>query len=260
MYGKRKGLQKNSCIIRLFSVLFITILSFSLVYKIFFDESYNSFKVFPFDLKILTILNFIGIVLFIILLINPKKIFIISVFSFLYAFYFLIFEPYNQFGILMAFLCYYSLYFNKYFFKNTIKRTIIFCLVLIIPYSTQLRFGMDIFLNSFLNLLIGFSICMLIIYFCRKKQNIITSKSIENKIINLNNYSGTKKDDTELLNLVLNNKQYTEIAQIVKRTEGTVRNRLNILYDILNVADKVEFIFRYYGYTIIYDENICNID
>ena len=52
---------------------------------------------------------------------------------------------------------------------------------------------------------------------------------------------------------MLQKKQYLEISQIVSRSEGTIRNRLNKLYDILEVADRIGFVTTYAGYEITYE-------
>lgn len=87
-----------------------------------------------------------------------------------------------------------------------------------------------------------------------KKNNI----KKENNILNIASFSGTKKTDVTLLEKVLQGHQYKNIAFETKRAEGTVRNRLNKLYDILGVYDRVHFVSLYYGYEIIFKtEKIC---
>lgn len=41
---------------------------------------------------------------------------------------------------------------------------------------------------------------------------------------------------------------------IVHRSEGTIRNRLNKIYDVLGVMDRKGFIMTYFGYDIVFEE------
>ena len=50
----------------------------------------------------------------------------------------------------------------------------------------------------------------------------------------------------------LNNMQYKVIASELNKKEGTVRNRLNKIYDVLGVYDKMGFISKYHGCDITY--------
>ena len=73
--------------------------------------------------------------------------------------------------------------------------------------------------------------------------------------MNLCDYLTLKKSDLILLELVQQNKLYKEIAVIVNKSEGTIRNRLNRIYHILDVIDRMGFISAYSNYKIIYEEN-----
>ena len=56
-----------------------------------------------------------------------------------------------------------------------------------------------------------------------------------------------------MLRRVLDNQQYKVIAIDLQKSEGTIRNRLNKVYDILGVADRVGFITTYSGFKLIYE-------
>ena len=53
----------------------------------------------------------------------------------------------------------------------------------------------------------------------------------------------------------MDNKQYKVIGNEVFRAEGTVRNRLNKIYDILGVMDRMGFISTYMGYEIVFQKD-----
>ena len=56
-----------------------------------------------------------------------------------------------------------------------------------------------------------------------------------------------------MLRRVLANQQYKVIAVDFNRTEGTIRNRLNKVYDILGVGDRTGFITTYSGFEVVYE-------
>ena len=74
----------------------------------------------------------------------------------------------------------------------------------------------------------------------------------QTKTLNLAEYPGLNETDVVLLQLVLENEQYKNIARAVYKAPGTVRNRLNKIYDILGVMDRMGFISTYMGYEIIF--------
>ena len=47
---------------------------------------------------------------------------------------------------------------------------------------------------------------------------------------------------------------YKVIALDVSRSEGTIRNRLNMIYDVLGVMDRMGFISTYMGYEIVFKD------
>ena len=54
---------------------------------------------------------------------------------------------------------------------------------------------------------------------------------------------------------VLENEQYKNIARTVYKAPGTIRNRLNKIYDILGVMDRMGFISTYLGYEIVFEKS-----
>ena len=54
---------------------------------------------------------------------------------------------------------------------------------------------------------------------------------------------------------MLKNEQYKNIARAVYKAPGTVRNRLNKIYDLLGVMDRMGFISTYFGYEIVFSQN-----
>ncbi|MBO4533966.1 MAG: hypothetical protein J5726_09795 [Treponema sp.] len=75
------------------------------------------------------------------------------------------------------------------------------------------------------------------------------------KILNLAIYPGLTESDVVLLQKVLENEQYKNIARAVYKAPGTIRNRLNKIYDLLGVMDRMGFISTYLGYEIIFENS-----
>ena len=74
------------------------------------------------------------------------------------------------------------------------------------------------------------------------------------KILNLAEYPGLVETDVVLLQKVLKNEQYKNIARAVYKAPGTIRNRLNKIYDLLGVMDRMGFISSYFGYDIVFEQ------
>lgn len=250
--------RKNLTFIRIVSTLAVLILIISTARILIQGNEFNTYgSIITKDLGTI-LLNCSSIICFVILVIYPEKLMALSIISFMYSLVIFIDEPNNQMGILMSLLCYYTLYIRDFFHKMKFLKTISLILIFLISFLSQIRFGFSIFLNSFFDSLAFLLVACIILFFFKELIIIETKKKSTVKILNLFPYIGTRKEDVQLLKLVLEKKQYLEISQIVFRTEGTVRNRLNKLYDILGVADRIGFVTTYVGYEIVYDNTIAD--
>ncbi len=246
--------KKNLRIIKIFSLIAIFILTFAIIKIIITGVDYESFNIFIEKKLEAIILDTLSIICFIFLFIYPEKVITLSILSFIYTLLIFINEPGNIMGLLMSFLCFQTLYIRNFFSINKKTKIIILVTIFSISFMTQIRFGKTVFLKSLIDTTAALFI-LSVVFFLFKEKNIIEIKnSLPNKKLNIFPYPGTKKDDVKLLQLVLEKKQYLEISQAVYRSEGTIRNRLNKLYDILGVADKIGFITTYNGYKVIYDD------
>lgn len=248
--------KKNQRLIRIISVIAIIILIISNVIIGIQGDEFDSYGEIIANNYGTIFLNTISIICFIVLVIYPEKLMALSIISFMYSLVIFIDEPNNQMGILMSLMCYYTLYIRDFFHKKKFLKIISLILIFLISFLSQIRFGFSIFFNSFFDSLAFLLVTCIILFFFKQLIIIDTKKKSAVKILNLFPYIGTRKEDVQLLKLVLDKKQYIEISQIVFRTEGTVRNRLNKLYDILGVADRIGFVTTYVGYEIVYDETI----
>lgn len=197
--------------------------------------------------------NLFVIILFILLSLYPQKLSFIAIASFYYAFICTVFDLTNPMGICMFFLGICVLYIRgEFFIKKKLK--ILACILLyVLILLSELHFGFNSFINELPNKL-GYTLVLGIIdfLFIATLEYHRTPKIDNSKILNLANYPGLVKNDVLLLKEVLAKKQYKEIAIDLYRAEGTIRNRLNKIYDILGVMDRMGFISTYIGYEIVF--------
>lgn len=238
--------------IRIFSSIAAIILILSTINVIIYGSDYNNPKeIFASPVKTI-IVNLFCLLCFILLIIFPKKFSLISLMSFLYALFIFLDEPSNLMVPLMALLSYFTLDARYFFRKNRIPKTIIFITILFFALLLEIRFGFYIFLRSMFEAVAVLFVVSLTLFFFNAKISIDVASSLQPKILVLSSFPNTNEKDVDLLKYVLQNKQYKEIAQLTFRTEGTIRNRLNKIYDILQVGDRIGFLTMYTGYEITF--------
>jgi len=246
--------KRNLTIIRLISFLTIIILTISIFKIIIKGEAFNTPKeIFTTTYGTLFI-NIFCIICAGILIFHPEKIIIISIVSFLYSITIFIDEPQNNMGILMCILCYCTLQIRNFFHSYKRLKIILLSFMYFCSLLLEIRFGFNVFLSSLFTKTAFLLVICIILFFFKENFILESNRLLKDKKLNIFPYPGTKEDDVKLLQLVLEKKQYLEISQAVYRSEGTIRNRLNKLYDILGVADKIGFITTYNGYKVIYDD------
>ncbi len=213
-----------------------------------------NFSINPYALRRFTG-NSIVIILCILLALKPQKLEFLAISSFYYSFMGIIFELDNPMGICMFFLGITVLYVRGFFLTEKKKKGTALGLLYIIMICSGFRFGLAEFLDSLFNKL-GYTLVLSIIFFllvaCNYKIESAINKST--KKLTLSDYPELVQNDVPLLQKVLENKQYKVIASEVSRAEGTVRNRLNKIYDVLGVMDRMGFISSYMGYEIVFEE------
>ena len=80
------------------------------------------------------------------------------------------------------------------------------------------------------------------------------SQSTEDKVLNVADYPETTKRDAQWLQLIQQGVKYEAIAIDFELTLGTVQNRLNKLYHILETGDRIGFLSIYSNAKIIYQK------
>lgn len=235
-------------ILSILCALFLTgIEVFNQLTRPFFSDSLIDF----YSLRRLMGNTFI-IILFINLSLQPQKLGILAICSFYYAITCSIFDSDNPMGICMYFLGICVLYVRGELFVKTKQRIIELSLLYLVILLSGFNHGF-----KELSTKLGYSLVLGIInfLFITTLEYHRTPKNNNSKILNLANYPGLMKNDVLLLQEVLDKKQYKEIAIDLYRAEGTIRNRLNKIYDILGVMDRMGFISTYIGYEIVFQKD-----
>lgn len=197
--------------------------------------------------------NFLVMSLFVFVFIYPHKFSLIALACLFYAVSIIPYEQFNPMGVLMFDLAMVILNIRGFFRAHAKIKVALFILLLIALHLPILRFGPISLMTAFIES-IGFSFVFFMgIFFA---YGYASRNAPEEKILNIAKYEGLKESDADMLRRVLDNQQYKVIAIDLQKSEGTIRNRLNKVYDILGVADRVGFITTFTGYELIYKPEI----
>lgn len=199
------------------------------------------------------LLNFLVILLLIIVSVFPTKIGILSIVCFIYAVIIIVFEPENQIGGLLFLSGVELLHLRGFFLKKKfLKNTIAFVAYMILV-LTEIRFGFSMFLSVFFDK-IAYLILMFINLFCSIfYYHFYYEKRIQDTL-RIKDFPELNKRDTQWLLMTQAHKTYKEIAREYKLKEGTVRNRMNYIYKILECGDKIGFMNNFGNYKILFEE------
>ena len=122
-------------------------------------------------------------------------------------------------------------------------------LIYLIPVLLYLRFGWAYFAEQLLEILQILLITFCIIYIMYEYMK---AQTTTDKILNIADYSETTERDAKWLTLVQQGVKYEAIAIDYELTLGTVQNRLNKIYHILETGDRIGFLSIYSNAKIIY--------
>ena len=240
------------------SVLLIVVTSLR-IYNTFFT------KQTPSDLRNIFGIteNLVAIILFYLLIIHPQKIEYLAIASFMYAFACLALDLNNPMGILMYGLGISVFYVRGLFINKTRQKAIIAVIVYICllcgGFLYSLMFLKTLQAADYYYAILeksGYTLVLsLIMFLIITHNNFVKAESQGTpKILNLASCPGLVEGDVVLLQMVLKNEQYKNIARAVCKAPGTVRNRLNKIYDLLGVMDRMGFISTYFGYEIVFEQ------
>lgn len=236
--------KKTQYILQMLSVIAIIILIISSIHKISLFMLLGEKK----QLIYITI-NFLVAIIFFFVIFFPKKYDLIAIACIIYFVEIFLNEPDNSMGTLMFVLAMIIFYIRGFFIRHAKVKIVLFSFFFLALLCSRLRFGIHIFCGDFINI-IGYTFVFLlgIFFIC----GYMSRNTGDEKILNVAKFPGLKESDAEMLRRVLDNQQYKVIAIDLKRKEGSVRNRLNRVYDILGVGDRVGFITSYKGFEVSY--------
>ena len=230
---------------------------------------YNTFiiKQIPADLRNLFGIteNIAAIILFYLMIIHPQKIEYLAIGSFMYAIACLALDLDNPMGILMYGFGISVFYVRGVFINKTKQKLIIAIFIYICLLCTGFLYDILIskqtvqavdYCEAIIDM-IGYTLVLSLILFLLITHNHFAKAESQGtqKILNLAIYPGLTESDVVLLQKVLENEQYKNIARAVYKAPGTIRNRLNKIYDLLGVMNRMGFISTYLGYEIVFENS-----
>ena len=95
-------------------------------------------------------------------------------------------------------------------------------------------------------------------FFSEYTKQVGKNLATKDKVLNLAEFKGLDRSDMYLLQQVLDNVKYKEIAQKIHGSEGALRNKLSKIYKILEVGDRTGFLSIYSGYELLYEPEAVN--
>lgn len=245
-------------IVRIISIMAIILLSIGEYRNIIFFPVINENGKIVFSEFRIFLENVLSIILFFFLILNPQKLELIALGSFMYAINCTAFNTNIIMGFMMYVLGNAVLYVRGYYLKRTkTKITISITLYMLVFLISEILQNQENLINDIINVLGYLIVLGTIIVLIVGYSYVPDGEECIKKTLNLAAFTDLLETDVPLLKKVLENKQYKIIASEVFRAEGTIRNRLNKVYDILGVMDRMGFISTYMGCNIIF-ENLEN--
>lgn len=236
--------KKFLTFVRIVSVFFILILIYSTVhafYDVFFLHDYPCLIGLVFGPISLVILGFI--------LFKPEKLalFVPSL---------LFFSITNSIGvsnpaypIIFMELAILLLWIRGFFREHKAIKFSVLALIYLIPFLSGIRFGRQIFFDRVFDAVQIILITCITLYLLYEY---LKTQTVKDKVLNLADYPETTKRDAQWLALVQQGVKYEAIAIDFELTLGTVQNRLNKIYHILETGDRIGFLSIYSNAQIIY--------
>lgn len=205
------------------------------------------------------IINCITIILFIIIIIYPTKLGLLSIIPFLYGSLILIFEPRNNMGIFMFGLSIITLYARGFFNKQKKIKNILITTIFSCSIISETRFGKEVFFNSFIDkIAYSFVMFLCLFFFQIYIFDLFEANNSDNKL-DIQKFPELKKRDAEWLVEILNGEKYETLAINYHMSLGSVKNRLKVIFDEIGVGDKQGFLNKYSDYEICYGDNFSSI-
>ncbi len=198
--------------------------------------------------------NLIYINIFVFLIFKPQKFILIGLIALFYSVDNLLSStqlPYM--GIPMFTLGIATFAIRGFFLKNKNLKISIFVALYVICLIVPVFYDDDFSEHCITKIAITFVTLIAIFFFTEYAKQTGSKQATKQKILNIATFKGLDRSDQYLLQQVLDNKKYKEIAQSIHGSEGALRNKLSKIYKILEVGDRTGFLTIYSGYELIYE-------
>lgn len=183
----------------------------------------------------------------IVLIIFPYKFEAIAVFAFFYTGVLLYADPLNPLSVLIYFLGIVSLYIRGLLKKKRILKSILISSGVIVILFSNIRYGWFFFLEDFENKIICCIVCVLIFIFIVLEKN----KLKQNKcLLDLSLFPELTQRDKEWIEMALSQEKYDTIARQYNLSPNYVKNRMRVIFKILEVPDRLALIAKYSGCSV----------
>ncbi len=183
----------------------------------------------------------------IVLIIFPYKFEAIAVFAFFYTGVLLYADPLNPLSVLIYFLGIVSLYIRGLLKKKRMLKSILISSGVIVILFSNIRYGWFFFLEDFENKIICCIVCVLIFIFIVLEKN----KLKQNKcLLDLSLFPELTQRDKEWIEMALSQEKYDTIARQYNLSPNYVKNRMRVIFKILEVPDRLALIAKYSGCSV----------
>ena len=212
-------------------------------------QAFNKEEIFFLILKFS--INILASIAFIEIIIKPERCEFFALISLIYTFDILIANAANLISVFMAILAIVVLTMRGFFVKKKTLKIIILSSLYILALCTEIRFGRVAFIGSVLNNIAAFFISAIIFLFIQKYLASITSR-YEPRILDLTKYKDLTALDKEIIKLLKEGQKYEWIAGNQGIATSTLKKHVKRIFEILDVADLVEFHAEFGGREVIY--------
>ena len=215
-----------------------------------FYSEYNTLQRIKGFINIL--INLVIIVFALLLVFKPERFFLIGIGSLLYSLSIAFMNSSSAMSLLMLGVSV-ATFIIRY---NTKKKNafIFFGTVYLVELLLPLLQGVDSYLEvTLMKIGITFTLLIMIYFFSESAKQKGINLGNNNKILNIALYPGLERSDFLLLQDILNNMKYKDIARKIHGSEGALRNKLSRIYKILEVGDRTGFLTIYSGYKLIFE-------
>ncbi len=244
--------SKYKKLFRIIGILGIILLLFSCTHKLFIIFKYGFSEDNPkIELYKSIFLNFICTILFFLIILKPERLEFFSLMSFVYMIEILIADSQNLIPMFMLMLCIITLNIRGFFTKKKSLKISFLVLSYIIALTTQIRFGLNIFILSLLSHLAAIFITGICAILIQKQFSTLKNRAIPS-ILDLTQYEELSDQDKTIIRYLKEGQKYDWIAGALGIATPTVKKHIKRIFKILGVIDLIDFHAKFSNSSIIY--------